>query len=55
MELTVYNDETPHEVMEQLRFILMELGVVLEVKEESAKDSVTYEFTKAAPLDSEEQ
>mgnify|MGYP001262209161 CR=1 FL=1 len=54
MELTIYNDETPHEVMEQLRFILMEFGVVLETKDGPTKDSVTYEFTQAVPLDSEE-
>lgn len=54
MEVTIYNTESPQEVMDQLRFILMEFGVVLEVKE-SDKESTTYQFSAAKPLDKDEE
>lgn len=49
MKLTIYNNEPVHDVMEQLRFILMEFGVVLEEADRD-KESVTYEFSSAQPL-----
>jgi len=50
MKLTIYNDENPHDVLEQLRFILMEFGVVVK-EDEKDKESVTYAFFHAVPLD----
>lgn len=54
MNITIFNDETPQEVMDQLRFVLMEFGVVLEVAQ-TDKDSVTYTFTAAKLLDDPEE
>lgn len=54
MKLTIYNDESPQEVMDQLKFVLMEFGVVLEAVE-TEKDNVTYEFKAAEPLDDEDK
>ena len=54
MNLTVFNDETPQEIMDQLRFVLMEFGVVLDVAH-SDKESVTYTFTAAKLLTDPEE
>lgn len=54
IKVTIFNTESAQEVMEQLRFVLMEFGVVLEVEEKDA-ESMTYLFVPAAPLDTEEQ
>lgn len=54
MKVTIFNNEAAQDVMEQLRFVLMEFGVVLEVEEKDS-ESMTYTFTPAAPLDAEEQ
>jgi hypothetical protein len=54
MTLTIFNDESPQEVMDQLRFILMEFGVVLDVQKVE-KESVTYTFTPAKLLDEPEE
>jgi hypothetical protein len=50
MEVNIFHNETAQDVMEQLRFILMEFGVKLEVKE-SDKESTTYKFSHALPLE----
>ena len=53
MKVTFDHGETAREVMEQLRFVLMEFGVILEV-ESSDNDGTTYSFTHAEPLKSTE-
>jgi len=54
MKLTIFHNESAQEVMDQLRFVLMELGVVLEVLE-TDKESTVYGFVPAQPLDKEEE
>jgi hypothetical protein len=54
MNLTIFNNETPQEVMDQLRFVLMEFGVVLDVVQND-KESTTYSFTAAKLLDDPEE
>lgn len=54
MKLTIFKNESAEEVMDQLRFLLMEFGVVLETTE-TDKESTTYQFTAAKPLDTDEE
>jgi len=54
MKITIFHNESAQEVMDQLRFVLMEFGVVLDVVE-TDKESTVYEFTPAKPLDKEEE
>ena len=50
MQVTIFHKEEAPDVMEQLRFVLMEFGVKLEVEETDA-ESTTYKFSHALPLE----
>lgn len=52
LNLKIFDDENPRDIMNQMKFIMIESGIILEiVKIES--DSVTYKFSTAEFLEGE--
>ncbi len=53
MTLTIFNNESAQEVMDRLKFVLMEFGVSFCV-DDYDEESVTYNFYPVPLLDEEE-